>query len=75
VQNIQQKSGLLADFEQLEKTHVTTVEAANLLGRRPQTLRGWACSENGPQGLRPRRVHGRLAWNLDEIRTLLGLAQ
>ena len=51
---------------------VDTAAAAHYLNRRPQTLRGWACLENGP--LRPIRVNGRLAWNVAEIRRLLGAA-
>lgn len=50
---------------------VTTDAAAFYLGRKPQTLRGWACHEDGP--IRPMRVHGRLAWPTDGIRRLLGL--
>ena len=40
--------------------------------RRPQTLRAWACMENGP--LRPRRLMGRLLWDMADIRRLLGVA-
>ncbi len=52
---------------------VDTATAAFHLGRQPQTLRGWACKEDGP--LRPIRVHGRLAWPTDEIRRLLGVSK
>lgn len=65
-----------ACFIPLEQEHRTTVDtaaAAHHLNRRPQTLRGWACLENGP--LRPIRINGRLAWNVAEIRRLLGAAQ
>jgi hypothetical protein len=48
---------------------LTTEEAAFYLNRRQQTLRVWACHEKGP--LRPVRVHGRLGWNTDDIRSLL----
>lgn len=48
---------------------LTTSEAAKLLNRMPQTLRKWACLENGP--IRPVRINGRLAWHLDEIAALL----
>ena len=51
---------------------VNTAAAAHYLNRRPQTLRGWACLENGP--LRPIRVSGRLAWPTQKIRELLGAA-
>lgn len=59
-------------LENVTRSHVTTEEAANYLLRRPQTLRGWACTESGP--LRPVRVNGRLAWPTAEIRRLLGQA-
>ncbi len=48
---------------------VSTDCAAFHLGRRPQTLRAWACLENGP--IRPIRIHGRLAWPVSNIRSLL----
>ena len=51
---------------------VDTATAAYHLNRQPQTLRGWACLENGP--LRPVRVHGRLAWPVAELRRVLGVA-
>lgn len=51
---------------------VDTAAAAYYLSRRPQTLRGWACMENGP--LRPLRVNGRLAWPVAEIKRVLGVA-
>lgn len=54
------------------RPRVPTEQAAHYLNRRPQTLRAWACLENGP--LRPHRVMGRLAWSMSEIRSLLGVA-
>ncbi len=48
---------------------VPTDCAAYHLTRRPQTLRAWACHEDGP--LRPVRINGRLAWPVAEIRRLL----
>lgn len=51
------------------RTAVDTETAAAHLSRRPQTLRLWACKENGP--IRPIRVHGRLAWPTAELRRLL----
>jgi hypothetical protein len=51
------------------RTHVDTACAAYHLGRKPQTLRVWASSENGP--LRPVRVNGRLAWPVADIRRVL----
>lgn len=46
-----------------------TSEAAPLINRRPQTLRKWACLENGP--IRPVRIHGRLAWRVADLKALL----
>jgi len=51
---------------------VETACAAYHLSRQPQTLRGWACHEDGP--LRPVRIHGRLAWPVAELRRVLGVA-
>ena len=51
---------------------VDTAAAAHYLNRQPQTLRAWACLENGP--VRPLRIHGRLAWPTAQIRRLLGVA-
>ena len=53
------------------RPRVATEQAAYYLARRPQTLRAWACLENGP--LRPTRIHGRLSWGMSEIRSLLGV--
>ena len=51
------------------RTAIDTNAAAFHLGRKPQTLRKWACHEDGP--LRPVRINGRLAWNVEEIKRLL----
>ena len=59
-------------LEFLSRPTVSTTEAAHYLNRRPQTLRGWACLENGP--IRPTRINGRLAWPVAEIRRVLGVA-
>jgi len=54
------------------RTAVDTATAAYHLNRQPQTLRGWACKEDGP--LRPMRINGRLAWPVAELRRVLGAA-
>lgn len=46
-----------------------TNEAAPSINRRPQTLRKWACLENGP--IRPVRINGRLAWLVSDLKKLL----
>lgn len=52
--------------------HVDTTAAALYLGRRPQTLRIWACKKNGP--LKPVNIHGRLLWSVADIRKLVAPA-
>jgi hypothetical protein len=56
-------------LERETRAVVDTACAAYHLNRQPQTLRAWACLENGP--LRPVRVHGRLAWPVAELRRVL----
>ena len=56
-------------LESVTRPTVDTAAAAHYLSRRPQTLRGWACLENGP--LRPIRICGRLHWKTEDIRFLL----
>ena len=61
-------------LESVTRPAVDTAAAAHYLSRRPQTLRGWASAETFPDGLRPIRIMGRLAWPVAEIRRLLGVA-
>jgi hypothetical protein len=56
-------------LEQVTRPTVPTDAAAFYLNRRPQTLRAWACLENG--AMRPVRINGRLAWPVASIRALL----
>jgi hypothetical protein len=56
-------------LDQENRSHVDTSCAAFHLTRKAQTLRAWACLENGP--LRPIRINGRLAWATAEIKRLL----
>lgn len=49
---------------------IPTDAAAHHLNRKPQTLRAWACLENG--AIRPIRINGRLAWPVAAIRAALG---
>lgn len=51
---------------------VNTAAAAHYLHLAPQTMRIYACRENGP--LRPRRINGRLHWVTADIRKLLGVS-
>lgn len=68
----QQFTAQYLPLEQVLRPNLTTAETAYYLNRRPQTLRGWACMENGP--LRPVRINGRLAWPVSELRRVLGVA-
>lgn len=56
-------------LEQETRSHVETACAAFHLTRKPQTMRTWACLENGP--IRPSRINGRLAWAVADIKRLL----
>lgn len=48
------------------RSALPTNDAAFHLNRKPQTLRTWACFENGP--IRPVRINGRLAWLVSDIK-------
>jgi hypothetical protein len=66
-----------ADFVPLHletRTHVTTAVMCRHLNRKEQTARGWASAETFPDGMRPLRVNGRLAWPVAGIRKALGVA-
>jgi hypothetical protein len=60
---------LFTSLDTVTSTTVTTSAAAYYLNRRPQTLRAWACLENGP--IRPLRINGRLAWRVSDLLALL----
>lgn len=46
-----------------------TNQAATAINRAPQTLRRWACKEDGP--IRPIRINGRLAWRVSDLKAIL----
>ena len=56
-------------LESVNRPAVDTAAAAYYLNRQQQTLRGWACHEDGP--LRPIRINGRLAWRVADLQRLL----
>ena len=60
-------------LESVTSPGVETAAAAYYLNREPQTMRTWACFENGP--IKPIRVNGRLTWPVADLRRLLGVAQ
>lgn len=51
------------------RTAITTDEAAYHLNRKAQTLRQWACFDNG--AIKPIRITGRLAWKVADIKDIL----
>ena len=51
---------------------MTTEQASTYLNRSPQTLRKWSCLDNAPNGIRPIRINGRLAWRVSDLQALLG---
>lgn len=55
------------------RTHIPTADAAHHLSLSEQTLRAWACFENGR--IKPLRIPGRLGllWPVAELRRLLGV--
>ena len=68
----QQFTAQYLPLEQVTRPNLTTAETAYYLNRRPQTLRGWACLENGP--MRPIRIGGLLAWNTATVKALAGVS-
>lgn len=67
-----QKANQPVALDEEKRTALPTAEAAYHLNRAPQTLRLWACNDDGP--IRPIRINGRLAWQVADIRKLLGVA-
>jgi hypothetical protein len=59
-------------LEQETRPTVATAAAAHYLHLAEQTMRIYACKENGP--IRPIRISGRLHWKTSDIRKLLGVA-
>lgn len=68
---MEQQTTIYAPLEAVTAPVVNTAAAAFYLNRKPQTLRHWAAFEDGP--LRPRRINGRLAWPVADLRRLCGL--
>ena len=62
----------LTPLAQETRSALPTAEAACHLNRADQTLRLWAMSGSGP--LQCRRINGRLAWPVADLKALLGVA-
>jgi hypothetical protein len=80
IENLQYRAGssatlaahnlpVFCPINQETRSHVETACAAFHLMRAPQTMRVYACLENGP--IRPIRINGRLAWAVADIKRLL----
>jgi len=65
----QQEVKNFTPLESETRTAIPTEDAAYHLNRKSQTLRAWACLENG--AIRPVRINGRLAWKVSDIKALL----
>ena len=59
-------------LELVTKPNLTTAEVAYYANQAEQTLKIHACRETFPEGLRPRRVGGRLNWPTAGAKKLLG---
>lgn len=69
MQTVQSSAAQFTPLHLETRSHVPTDAAAYYLNRQPQTLRAWACLENG--AVRPIRISARLAWPVAAIRELL----
>ena len=70
---VDMQSNSLTPLKDEARTALPTEEAALQLSLKSQTLRVWACKDNGP--IRPVRINGRLLWSVEDLRKLLGGAQ
>ena len=60
-------------LEQVTKPNLTTAELAFYSNMAAQSWRVKACYDTAPEGLRPLRVCGRLAWPTAGAKKLLGV--
>jgi len=60
-------------LEQVTKPNLTTAELAFYSNMAAQTWRAKACYDTAPEGLRPLRVCGKLAWPTAGAKKLLGV--
>lgn len=66
--------GAFPPLESVTKPHLTTHELAHYTNLRPQTWRMKACYDSAPEGLRPLKICGRLAWPTEVVKRWLGVA-
>ena len=70
----QQFTAQYLPLEQVTKPNLTTAELAFYSNMAAQTWRVKACYDTAPEGLRPLRVCGKLAWPTAGAKKLLGVA-
>jgi hypothetical protein len=75
IQAPQQFAGQYLPLELVTKPNLTTAEIAYYSNMAEQTWRVKACRDTAPEGLRPLRVCGKLAWPTAGAKKLLGVAQ
>ncbi len=61
-------------LQEVTKPNLTTAELAYYSNMAEQTWRVKACYDTAPEGLRPLRVCGKLAWPTVGAKKLLGIA-
>lgn len=66
---MQENQNQFPPLEHITAPNVPTDQAAFYLNRKPQTLRKWACLEDGP--VRPVRINGRLAWKVADLQAVV----
>ena len=69
----QQFNAPFKPLEQVTKPNLTTAELAYYSNMAEQTWRVKACYDTAPDGLRPLRVCGKLAWPTAGAKKLLGV--
>lgn len=70
----QQFNAPFPPLEYVTKPNLTTAELAFYSNMAAQTWRVKACYDTAPEGLRPLRVCGKLAWPTAGAKKLLGVA-
>lgn len=71
---MRRQQALYPPLETVTKPNLTTAELAWYSNMAEQTWRVKACYDTAPEGLRPLRVCGKLAWPTAGAKKLLGVA-
>jgi hypothetical protein len=70
-----ERGGVFPPLELVTKPNLTTAELAHYSNMAEQTWRVKACYDTAPEGLRPLRVCGKLAWPTAGAKKLLGVSK